>query len=139
MAKNQETEFVQVPKSEWDRLQASIAELLHDKRVREEKGEDFYARSVIDRKQEERENALLRPVPIRTQEAADRLFPDGQRFQVVMDSTKEDGKPGPDVSFCYPLEINANSDLEAQARYQLVMGITSHKYRLRAAPVPAAA
>lgn len=142
MAKDREPgDMVTIPRSEWDRLQAAITELLLDKRVREERGDDFHAKEVLDRQREQRINSITRSCAERTQEIANKTYgTEGQRWRCYMDSTTEDGKPGPDVSIFFPLELSANSDLEAQARYQSIMGIRKHDYRIVAAKVqPASA
>lgn len=137
MAKDkQDGDVVQVPRSEWEQLKSNLAELLHDKRVREEREDSLHEKAVLDRRQQEREAQSMRSAQERTQEIADRTYgTNGQRWRCYLDSTREDGKAGPDVSIFFPLELCANSDLEAQARYQKLMGITKHDYRIVAAPL----
>ncbi len=79
-----------------------------------------------------------RPANVRTQELADKTYgTTGQRFRVAMDSTTEDGKPGPSIGEHFPLDICAHSDLEASGRYQQIMGIRKTDYPIRAVPVAA--
>ncbi len=93
---------------------------------------------VLDAAWEAEKAALGRPANVRTQELADRTYgTTGQRFRVAMDSTTEDGKPGPSIGEHFPLEICAHSDLEAAGRYQKVMGILKSDYPIRAVPVAA--
>ena len=63
----------------------------------------------------------------------------GPRYKVRLDSKTEEGKPGPNVSEHPELIITANSDLEAQGRYQEICGIRKHDYRLQTELVTQAA
>jgi hypothetical protein len=75
-----------------------------------------------------------------TQEIADEKYGlKGNRFTCKLDSTKEDGKPGPNVSEHFALTLSANSDLEAQSRYLEIMGIKKHDYKVVVEPAAAQA
>lgn len=93
---------------------------------------------ILDEGWEQTKAELSRPAAERSQDIADRKYGTvGKRFRVYLDSTQEDGKPGPDVSEHPKLTISANSDLEAQARYLDLCGIHKHDYRLACEPVAA--
>jgi hypothetical protein len=139
MAKDKQAEVIQVPADDWQRLQERLTSLEYQQRLRDEQTPALHAKSVIDRRHEEFERNSMRSAQERTQEIADKNFgTDGPRWRCRLDSTTEDGRPGPDVSIFFPLDLCANSDLEAQARYQSVMGIRKHDYRIAAARVEAA-
>lgn len=135
MAKSDAPEMVTIPAEEWKRLQARLDQLEASSRFAVEAVTNSRAK-IIDQSYEEWKAQAGRPASERTQEVADKLYGrEGQRFRVTLDSTLEDGKPGPNVREHFPLLLSANSDLEAQARYQQVMGIKKHDYRLRCEPV----
>ena len=72
-----------------------------------------------------------RPAAERTQDIADRMYgTTSPRFRCKLDSTKDDGKPGPKIGEHPELLISANSDLEAQGRYLKLCGIKKHDYKL---------
>lgn len=132
-------EMVQVPAAEWEEMKATLAQLLHKERVRQEQEPGVHAKSVIEQRHEEFERNSMRSAQERTQEIADKTYgTDGPRWRCRLDSTTEDGRPGPDVSNFFALELSANSDLEAQARYLQAMGIRKHDYKVLTMPVQTA-
>lgn len=78
----------------------------------------------------------------RTQEAADRLYPDGTRYSVALFSQRKvvnemTGRTrnvyAPDPAFP-KVEVSASSPEEAQARYQKLCGIVATEGQIRATP-----
>lgn len=131
-------ETVEVPADLLRRMQERLEALERAEAARAEKADDLHPKQVYDEAWAKREQDISRPASERTQEIADRLFGTAEpRFLVRLDSTTEDGKPGPDIREHFPLKISGSSDLEAGARYLKVMGITKHDYRLVAEPVAA--
>lgn len=141
MAKDRAEATVEVPVSLLERMQARIEALEQDRRVREERADtDFRDKTVLDRRQAEFEAAAGKTPRERTQDRADREYGTvGQRWHCRLDSTREDGTPGPDIREWFGLTLSANSDLEAQARYLKIMGITRHDYRVVVVPAEAEA
>lgn len=73
-----------------------------------------------------------RPASERTQDIADaRYGKAGPRFRVRLDTTGEDGRPGPKVAEHFPLVLSATDETHAKARYQEIMGIRGiqHDYK----------
>lgn len=133
-------DMVQVPAADWERLQARLDALEHADRLRAERSDDFHAKQVLDARQEALEVELMRSPQDRTQARADREYgTEGPRWHCRLDSTREDGKPGPDIREWFGVVLCANSDLEAQARYLKIMGITKHDYRVVVEPLEAEA
>jgi hypothetical protein len=127
---------VAVPANEWARLQERLATLENVQRVQgEQQGRPTV---VLDGAWEATKAELARPAKDRTQEAADKKYGTAQpRFRVRLDSTTDDGKRGPNISEHPELEISANSDLEAGARWAQLCGVRKHDYKLVATPVAA--
>ncbi len=119
---------VLVPASLLQRLEAKIEALEHTQRVQQEAlaGKQVL---ILDQEYERWKREAGRSAAERTQDLADRSYDGPCRYRVRMDSTLEDGKPGPRIDEFFPLVLRAHSDLEAQARYQEIMGIrkTDHK------------
>ena len=91
---------------------------------------------TLDKQYEAWKAEVSRPASVRTQEIADRLFKGPQRYSVRLDTATKK-RPDGVAPEHFPLVIAANSDLEARARYESVMGITKHDYTIRVDPVAA--
>ncbi len=141
MAKQSDT--VEVPVKTWEQVQARLEALELAERVRAEKADDpLRPRAVYDAAWEQRQAEVGRPAAERTQLLADRRYgTDRPRWRVALDSTREDGRPGPNVSEHPALELSANSPEEAEGRWRLLCGVRaiSADYRMRVEPVAAAA
>ncbi len=137
MAKQGET--VTVPVEVLERMQARLDEL--ERQTRSTQESLLNSRQlVIDPDYAAWKAEASRPASERSQDAADRKYGKANpRFRVRLDATTEDGKKGPNISEHFPLEVSANSDLEAGARYLELMGIRKHDYRVVAEPLAAAA
>lgn len=136
MAKDK-PETVEVPAALWERMQARLEALELAEQKRAEAAANPHA-LVLDSAWERWKAEAGRPASERSQDVANGRYGLAQpRFRVRLDSTAEDGKPGPRVGEHFALEISANSDLEAQARYLEIMGIKRHEYTLRTEPVAA--
>ncbi len=130
-------QLVTVTTSFLESLNARLAMLEHAERARMELAQNPHA-NVLDQEHARWKELTARPASVRTQEIADKKYGNTEpRFKVRLDSTTEDGKPGPNTSEHFPLEISANSDLEAKARYEQVMGIRKHDYEIRVEPAAA--
>src|SRR5262249_36206563 len=129
-------DMVEVPAAQLAAMQARLealerAELLRQHAVN-------HHGNVIDRAWEQAKKDIDPPASVRTQELAARKWGTSQpRFRCRLDSTQEDGKPGPRLDELFPLDISAHSDVEAGQFYLMAMGVRSHSYRLVVEPVPA--
>ncbi len=129
-------ETVQVPVSVLQQLQTRLAALEHAEAVRREEHENPRAK-IIDPTFEQWKERYSRPPQVLTQERADKEYTGPKRFKVWLDSSSEDGKPGPKIGEHPTIEISAHSPEEAEGRYLKLCGIKKHNYRLRAEPVAA--
>jgi hypothetical protein len=118
-------------------LQARIASLEHDARVRAEML-DPKNKLILDKAFEDWKLEASRPAKDRTQDIVDKTYGTAEpRFRVYLDSsTEENGvvKKGPSIGEHPELVISAHGDLEAGAIYLKVCGISSHKHRLMTLP-----
>ena len=119
MAKNGNgIDMVEVPVSVLAELNARLAKL------EAQANNPDSSRSVLrlDESFERFKEEVGRPCGIRSQENADKRYgTDGRRFRVSLAPGDAKGKNR--VDFWPALEISANSDLEAQGRYQQLCGI----------------
>lgn len=133
MAKDSDT--VEVPASLLADLKAQVEGLRAEVRLAQEKTESVHAKQVYDQAWERKVAEAGKTPAQRTQEASDRAYgKKGQRFDVWLDSTTEDGRPGPNVSDWPRVAVSANSPEEAGARWLKLVGIRSHRHTLRAEP-----
>ena len=117
-------------------LEALVERLVLRDRQREEAAANPAA--VIDRAFEDWKREAGRPASERTQDIADRTYgTEAPRFRVHLDPTSPDTGKKVNISEHFPLTLSAHSDLEAGARYQKLMGITKHDYRLVVEPAAA--
>lgn len=135
MAKNMEQqEMVSVPAETLRQLQARLDALelaAHRDAMARAELANPKAKVILDQAWEEEKKELAKPAAVRTQEKADKLYGiEAPRFRVRLDSTTDDGKPGPNVSEWPEIVLSAHSDLEAKGRYTELCGIRKHDYRL---------
>ncbi len=130
-------ETVEVPVSVLQQLQSRLEQLERESKVRAELAINPRA-MILDPEYEAYKLEMGRPAKDRTQDIADKRYgKDGKRFLVKLDSTTDEGKPGPNVSEHFELTLSANSDIEAKGRYLELMGIRKHDYRVIATPTAA--
>ena len=129
---------IEIPATQLQALMARLDKLEHEARIQAEIVQNSKA-NVLDPTFEAWKKEVARPAQERSQDLADKVYgKDGKRFRVYLDSSTDDGKPGPNISEHPVLVISANSDLEAGARYLQHCGITRHAYKIRAEQVSAA-
>lgn len=121
MAKDKEA-TVEVPLSLLEEMKQRLAALEHKTRIQDEQLNASKA-IILDPAYEAWKKDVGRPAAERTQDIADRLYPNGEPFRVKIDSSKPDGKPGPNVSEHPEIVIRANSPEEAEGRYRKLCGI----------------
>ena len=122
---------VEVPVSVLEKLQARLDKLEHEQRINTELLVNSKAR-ILDPAYEEWKKEVASSAAERSQDVADKRYGvTGKRWRVMLDSTTEDGKPGPKISEHPALVVSANSDLEAQGRYMELAGIRKHDYRFK--------
>jgi hypothetical protein len=121
MAKNGNDDVVSVPRSEWEDMKAQLAVLLDHKRRADEQASRPSA--ILDDAYLAWKAEVSRPAAVRSQEKADRDYTGPRRYRVRIDTTRPDGKPGPNCSEHPTIEINANSPHEAEGRYRELCGI----------------
>lgn len=134
MAKDR-PDVVELPKSDFEALLQRLERLEHAQRVRAESEDTLHPKALYDERWDARVAEAGKSAAQRTQERSDRDYGTrGPRWLVWLDSTREDGKPGPDVSEWPRLVISANSPEEATARWLILCGVRAHQYQLRAEP-----
>lgn len=62
----------------------------------------------------------------------------GKLYRCKLDSTQDDGKPGPKIDEHPVLIIPGNSEYEAQGRYLEIIGVRKHDYKVKTELVSAA-
>jgi hypothetical protein len=130
-------ETVQVPRQMLEQMQQRLQTL---EQRQDERREAFLRSSqVLDMDFEDFKAKASRPASVRTQEAVDKKYGTAApRFRVRLDSSDpQTGKPGPNVSEHFELQISALSDLEAKQKYLDAMGITKTEWRVVVEPVAA--
>jgi hypothetical protein len=128
---------IPVPAEVFQQMQARLEALEQMQRMQTEALLNPRA-NILDKEYEKWKQEAGRPAGERTQDVADKKYgKTAPRFNCRLDSTKEDGKPGPHIDEHPTLTISANSEHEAQGRYLELIGVTKHDYRLVAEPVAA--
>lgn len=133
MAEKHET--VTIPAQEWQRVLQRL-EAAEQRSAAAIESVTSSRAKIIDREYEAWKLKADRPASVRTQEIANERYPKGTPYRCSFDPTGEDGKPK-NISEHFPLQIRANSDLEAKARYLDLMGISKHSYKVIVEPVGA--
>ncbi len=130
MANDKQPETVTVPAEEFKQLLKRLEEAEQRSRIAVEAVTNGRA-LILDPEYERWKEQNSRSASERTQDIADKRFgKKGQRFTCRLDSTTEDGKPGPNVAEHFPVTLSANSDVEAEGRYLQLMGIKKHNYKV---------
>jgi hypothetical protein len=127
-------ETIEVPVSVLQQLNARLESLEHADRVRREAELNPRA-NILDRAYEAWKAEVGRPAKERTQDAADKAYEGPLAFRCRLDSTTENGKPGPYIGEHPEVVVRANSAEEAEMRYLRICGIKKHDYAVKAVPV----
>lgn len=124
---------IEVPAREYQDLQDRLAKLEKDAEIHLARQNPNAV--VHDPAFEAWKAEVARPAAVRTQEMANKLWGTASpRYRCRLEKSK-DVHESVRLDEHFPLEISANSDLEAGARYLQLMGIRSHIHTLVAEPI----